>query len=140
MPRISTPLSIGFALACTLMAAPGRAASDPRDVDADEARFRALYETLVEIDTTRSNGDCTRAAEAMRARLLEAGYAPEDARIYAPDDRPRDGALIARLHGRDPTLKPILLLAHIDVVEARREDWGRDPFELLERDGWFTAR
>lgn len=132
--------SLGLVLSSASALSPARAASDIDRGDADEARFRALYETLVEIDTTRSNGDCTRAAEAMRARLLEAGYAPEDARIYAPDDRPRDGALIARLHGRDPSLKPILLLAHIDVVEARREDWGRDPFELIERDGWFTAR
>ncbi len=130
-------LSLVFSLAIAAAAPPANAATD---AIADEARFRALYKTLVEIDTSRSNGDCTRAAEAMRAELLAAGYAPEDARIYAPTDRPRDGALIAVLHGREPGLKPILLLAHIDVVEARREDWGRDPFVLIERDSWFTAR
>jgi acetylornithine deacetylase/succinyl-diaminopimelate desuccinylase-like protein len=143
MPTISHPFSLGLALACGLAAAaptPASAAERSTMPAADEARFRALYKTLVEIDTTRSNGDCTRAAEAMRTELLAAGYAPDDARIYAPADRPRDGALIAELRGREPQLKPILLLAHIDVVEARREDWGRDPFVLIERDGWFSAR
>ena len=104
MPNNSRALSIGLALLCGAGLSPSVVASGMRGGDQDEARFRALYETLVEIDTTRSNGDCTRAAEAMRAELLAAGYAPEDARIYAPDDRPRDGALIAQLHGRDPTL------------------------------------
>lgn len=106
----------------------------------DEAAFRALYRELVEINTTRSVGSCTRAAEAMRARLLAAGLPAEGARILAPADRPQDGALIAVLRGRDAKLKPLLLLAHIDVVEARREDWQRDPFTLVEEDGWFYAR
>ena len=106
----------------------------------DEAAFRAIYKELVEINTTRSVGDCTQAAEAMRAHLLEAGYPPGDMQILAPPEAPRDGALVALLRGRDPSLKPILLLAHIDVVEARREDWVRDPFKLVEEDGWFYAR
>jgi acetylornithine deacetylase/succinyl-diaminopimelate desuccinylase-like protein len=107
---------------------------------ADEAAFRSLYKELVEINTTRSVGSCTQAAEAMRAHLLSAGMAAADAQILAPADRPRDGALIAVLHGRDRQLKPILLLAHIDVVEAKREDWQRDPFTLVEENGWFYAR
>ncbi|RDZ28208.1 M20/M25/M40 family metallo-hydrolase [Lysobacter silvisoli] len=109
-------------------------------VPADEAEFRALYRELVEINTTRSAGDCTRAAEAMRARLRAAGLPEADMQVLAPPDRPRDGALIALLRGREPALKPVLLLAHIDVVEARREDWERDPFTLVEEDGWFYAR
>jgi acetylornithine deacetylase/succinyl-diaminopimelate desuccinylase-like protein len=105
-----------------------------------EAEFRALYKELVEINTTRSVGDCTRAAEAMRQRLLAAGYPPDDMRILAPPEAPKDGALVAVLRGREPSSKPILLLAHIDVVEAKREDWDRDPFKLVEEDGWFYAR
>jgi acetylornithine deacetylase/succinyl-diaminopimelate desuccinylase-like protein len=105
-----------------------------------EAAFRDLYKELVEINTTRSVGSCTRAAEAMRARLAAAGIPAADMQILAPADRPNDGALIAVLHGRDRRLKPILLLAHIDVVEARREDWERDPFKLVEENGWFYAR
>ncbi len=108
--------------------------------DPGEAAFRSLYKELIEINTTRSVGDCTRAAEAMRQRLLAAGYAEEDMQILAPPEAPKDGALIAVLRGRDRSLKPILLLAHIDVVEAKREDWERDPFKLVEEDGWFFAR
>jgi acetylornithine deacetylase/succinyl-diaminopimelate desuccinylase-like protein len=106
----------------------------------DESAFRDLYRQLIEINTTRSVGSCTAAAEAMRARLLAAGIPASDTQILAPPDRPKDGALIAVLHGRDRTAKPILLLAHIDVVEAKREDWERDPFKLIEEKGWFYAR
>ncbi len=106
----------------------------------DEAAFRDLYKQLVEINTTRSVGSCTEAAEAMRARLVSAGIALTDTQILAPRDRPRDCALIAVLNGTDRGLKPILLLAHIDVVEAKREDWERDPFKLVEENGWFYAR
>ena len=106
----------------------------------DEAAFRELYKELVEINTTRSVGSCTRAAEAMRARLAAAGIPAADMQILTPPDRPNDGALIAVMHGRDRRLKPILLLAHIDVVEAKREDWERDPFKLVEENGWFYAR
>src|SRR6202522_3702134 len=106
----------------------------------DETAFRDLYRQLIEINTTRSVGSCTAAAEAMRAHLLAAGIPASDTQILAPPDRPKDGALIAVLHGRDRTAKPILLLAHIDVVEAKREDWERDPFKLIEEKGWFYAR
>jgi acetylornithine deacetylase/succinyl-diaminopimelate desuccinylase-like protein len=106
----------------------------------NEAAFRDLYKELVEINTTRSVGSCSRAAEAMRARLAAAGIPASDMQILAPSDRPNDGALIAVLPGRDRRLKPLLLLAHIDVVEAKREDWQRDPFKLVEENGWFYAR
>jgi acetylornithine deacetylase/succinyl-diaminopimelate desuccinylase-like protein len=106
----------------------------------DEAAFRDLYKQLVEINTSRSVGSCTQAAEAMRTRLLAAGMPAADAQILSPPERPKDGALIAVLHGRDRQAKPILLLAHIDVVEAKREDWERDPFKLVEEHGWFYAR
>lgn len=123
--------------AATLVAASVPAAP----VDADgEANFRALYEELVEIDTTLSNGSCTRAAEAMAARLQAAGLPASAIRILAPEDRPKSGALFADYAGTDPSLKPIMLLAHIDVVEARREDWERDPFTLVEEGGYFYAR
>jgi acetylornithine deacetylase/succinyl-diaminopimelate desuccinylase-like protein len=121
--------------ACAGLAGFSRAAPD-----AGEAAFRALYKELVEINTTRSVGSCTRAAEAMRARLLAGGIAAADMQILAPPERPKDGALIAVLHGTDRLAKPILLLAHIDVVEAKREDWERDPFRLVEENGWFYAR
>jgi acetylornithine deacetylase/succinyl-diaminopimelate desuccinylase-like protein len=134
MTRRAALLSVG--LAAGALAAAGAAPAPA----ADEASFRALYRELIEINTTRSVGSCTEAAEAMRARLAAAGIPGSDMQILAPPDRPKDGALIAVLHGRDRKAKPILLLAHIDVVEAKREDWERDPFKLVEENGWFYAR
>jgi acetylornithine deacetylase/succinyl-diaminopimelate desuccinylase-like protein len=106
----------------------------------DEAAFRDLYKELVETNTTLSVGSCTRAAEAMQARLVAAGIPKSNTQILVPPNRPKDGNLIAVLHGIDSKLKPMLLLAHIDVVEAKREDWTRDPFKLVEENGWFYAR
>jgi acetylornithine deacetylase/succinyl-diaminopimelate desuccinylase-like protein len=128
-----------LALLLSLLPVLPAVAAAPAAVES-EAAFRDLYRELVEINTTRSVGSCTRAAEAMRARLLAAGLPAGDARILAPLERPGDGALVAVLRGREPSRQPILLLAHIDVVEARREDWQRDPFRLVEEDGWFYAR
>jgi acetylornithine deacetylase/succinyl-diaminopimelate desuccinylase-like protein len=102
--------------------------------------FRALYKELVEINTTQSMGDCTLAANAMAARLKAGGIPDGDIHIVVPSGHPKRGNLVAILHGSDPKSKPILLLAHIDVVEARREDWERDPFRLVEEKGYFYAR
>ncbi len=107
---------------------------------AGEAEFRALYRELVEINTTLSVGSCTEAANAMRARLIAAGYTAEQAVVIVPKGWDKQGNLIALLPGSNPKLKPVLLLAHIDVVEANREDWVRDPFKLIEEDGFFYAR
>ncbi len=106
----------------------------------DLASFRALYRELVEINTTQSVGDCTRAANAMAAHLKSAGFAPGDLHVVIPPGHERRGNLVAILHGTDSAAKAILLLAHIDVVEARREDWDRDPFKLVEENGYFYAR
>jgi len=106
----------------------------------DEAAFRGLYKELVEINTTASAGSCTAAAQAMGARLKAAGFPDGDVRVLAPAEHPKAGALVATLHGADPKAGAILLLAHIDVVEAKREDWVRDPFKLVEEDGYFYAR
>lgn len=106
----------------------------------DQIAFRGLYEELVETNTTLSEGSCTLAAERMAARLLGAGYPAADVRVLAPAERPKDGNLSAVLHGSDAAAEPILLLAHIDVVEANPADWARDPFTLVEEDGYLYAR
>jgi len=108
--------------------------------DDGEAAFRELYRELVEINTTLSEGSCTAAAEAMAARLRGAGLPADAIEVLVPADQPKDGNLVARLEGREPGLDPILLLAHIDVVEAKRADWERDPFKLVEENGFFYAR
>src|SRR6202049_575385 len=96
-----------------------------------------IYKELVEINTVTATGDTAQAAEAMAARLKAAGF--PDADVHAFQPAPRKGNLVARLHGTGAR-KPILLMAHLDVVEARREDWSVDPFKLLEKDGYFYGR
>jgi acetylornithine deacetylase/succinyl-diaminopimelate desuccinylase-like protein len=96
-----------------------------------------IYKELIEINTTGSAGDTTIAARAMADRLLAAGFPQEDIQVLGP--APRKGNLVARFRGTGQQ-KPILLLAHLDVVEAKREDWSVDPFTLLEKDGYFWGR
>ncbi len=98
---------------------------------------RDVFRDLIEINTTDSSGSTTRAAEAMAERLVAAGLPKADVRVLGPN--PRKGNLVARLRGRG-TEKPILLLAHLDVVEARREDWSFDPFKFVEQEGYYYGR
>ena len=107
---------------------------------AGEAQFRALYKELVETNTSLSAGDCTLAAQRMAAHLKAAGFADDELTIFVPPDHPKEGGLVAVYPGTDPKLKAMLLLAHVDVVEAKREDWTRDPFTLVEENGNFYAR
>jgi acetylornithine deacetylase/succinyl-diaminopimelate desuccinylase-like protein len=124
----------------TAAALSALAATSAKAQSADETAFRGLYKELVEINTTASVGSCTAAAEAMGARLKAAGFPEADVKVLAPAEHPKFGALVATLRGKDPKAGAILLLAHIDVVEAKREDWVRDPFKLVEEDGYFYAR
>jgi len=98
---------------------------------------RDVYKELVEINTTQSVGDTYAAAQAMGARLIAAGYPKADVQVFPSG--PKRGNLIARLRGTGKR-KPLLLVAHIDVVEANREDWTSDPFQLVEKDGYFYGR
>src|SRR5215510_8872249 len=103
----------------------------------DQQLTREIYQQLIEINTTDSVGDCTAAAKAMAERLKTAGFPDEDVKVLGPN--PRKGNLVARLRGSG-LRKPILLLAHIDVVEAKRDDWSFDPFKFLEKDGYYYGR
>jgi acetylornithine deacetylase/succinyl-diaminopimelate desuccinylase-like protein len=124
------------ALAMLIVVATGHAGAD----DQSQERFRSIYKELVETNTTLSAGDCTLAAQRMAARLKTAGYRDEDLHVFVPEGHPKEGGLTAELHGSDSTAKAILMLAHVDVVEAKREDWTRDPFTLIEEDGYFYGR
>lgn len=110
---------------------------DGTPLTAEQQRFHDIYKELVEINTTNSSGNNTEAAKAMQKHLLAAGFKAEDIQLFEP--YPRKGNLVVRYRGTG-SKKPVLLLAHIDVVEARREDWKTDPFKLKEDDGYFTAR
>jgi acetylornithine deacetylase/succinyl-diaminopimelate desuccinylase-like protein len=106
----------------------------------DQLKFRALYKELVETNTTLSSGSCTLAAQKMAAHLKAAGYPDSDLHLFSVSDHPKEGGLVAVLHGSDPKAKAVLLLGHLDVVEAKREDWTRDPFKLIEEGGYFYGR
>lgn len=105
--------------------------------DANKRLARDIFKQLIEINTTDSTGSTTVAAEAMAKRLRDAGFPASDAQVLGPNSR--KGNLVARLRGAGAQ-KPILLIGHLDVVEARREEWSVDPFRFLERDGYFYGR
>ena len=130
-----------FATACAVILASwsGRAIS-AETPSTDQAAFRQLYEELVETNTTLSSGSCTLAAERMAARLKAAGMPDSQLTLFSHPDHPREGGLVAVYPGTSTALKPILGIAHIDVVEAKREDWARDPFTLIEEGGYFYGR
>jgi len=106
----------------------------------DQTVFRALYQELVETNTTLSSGSCTLAAERMASHLKAAGFADKDLVLFKVPEHPREGGLVAILRGTSQTAKAMLLLGHLDVVEAKRADWTRDPFSLIEEKGKFYAR
>ena len=124
-------------LSSTCLAAPAIAADHSGD---GEPAFRDLYKELVETNTSLSVGSCTEAATRMATRLKAAGYSDDDIHLFSTPEHPKDGGLVAVLHGTGSKQKAILLLAHLDVVEAKREDWTRDPFTLVEEGGYFYGR
>ena len=106
----------------------------------DQVQFRAIYKELVETNTSHSVGSCTEAAQKMGARLAAACFSPAELTYFADPAFPKDGGLVAVLKGSDAKAGAVLLLGHLDVVEARREDWTRDPFVLVEENGYFFGR
>ncbi|MGB7643613.1 MAG: M20/M25/M40 family metallo-hydrolase, partial [Terriglobales bacterium] len=109
-------------------------------VQPDEATHRLahdMFKQLIEINTTDSVGSVTAAAEAMAQRFRDAGFPESDIHVLGPNDRKKN--LVVRLHGSGKH-KPVLLIGHLDVVEARREDWSTDPFKFVEQEGYFYGR
>src|SRR5437879_3383665 len=103
----------------------------------DQQMGREIYQELVDTDTTHSTGDTTKAAELMARRFRGAGFPEADVQVIGPG--PTNKNLIVRYRGSGEK-SPIVLLAHLDVVEAKREDWSLDPFKLTEKDGCFYGR
>jgi len=123
------PLIASAAALAAVVAAGQMTGGDPH--------ARDIFKQLIEINTTDSVGDVTKAATAMADRLKAGGFSDADIQVIGPN--PRKHNLVARYHGSGAR-KPLLLLAHLDVVEARREDWSVDPFVFLERDGYYYGR
>jgi Acetylornithine deacetylase/Succinyl-diaminopimelate desuccinylase and related deacylases len=132
-------------LVLLLLAATVRAqapAPGPATLSAHQRLAHEVYKQLVETNTVDSVGSVTNAVEAMASRFRAAGFPAQDVRVLIPDEKPTKGNLVVRLHGRGGAQgrKPILLLAHLDVVAAKRSDWPRDPFTLYEEGGYFLGR
>jgi acetylornithine deacetylase/succinyl-diaminopimelate desuccinylase-like protein len=113
------------------------AQSQTMALDIEQQRLHDIYKELVEINTVDSVGSATVAAQAMQKRFLDAGFPAADVQLFTP--KPDKGNLVVRYHGKGAR-KPLLLLAHLDVVAALRSDWTTDPFKLVEKDGYYYAR
>ncbi len=135
--------TLGLVLAVAGALVPGtRLAGQTMPPEEYRELSKSIFSELVQINTTNSVGDNTAAARAMAKRLLDAGFPEEDVHVVVPSDAPKKGNLVVRYHGRDAGKKAVLLLAHIDVVEANPADWSPDtpPFSFLERDGYWYGR
>lgn len=128
-----TVIFTGLLTAGMTLAAPG-----PLPPEQDRELARTIFKELVEINTEHANGS-TGAAEAIRRNLLEAGFSAADITLIAPDEHPTKGSVVVRYRGRGKG-KPVLFIGHLDVVDAKPEDWSVDPFKLTEKDGWFYGR
>jgi acetylornithine deacetylase/succinyl-diaminopimelate desuccinylase-like protein len=124
----------GVALAATVYAASAPLVPPP----ADQELARDMFKSLVEINTTHERGS-TAAAKAIQGWLLSAGFAADDVVFLAPPDHPTKGNVVVRYHGKHAG-GGVLFLGHLDVVEAKPEDWSVDPFKLTQQDGWFYGR
>ncbi len=126
-----------FSLAIAALAAAIPAHAQTTRPPAEQALARAIYKEFIEIQSGFTTGATTPVARAAEARLLAAGFPASDIHVDGPD--PRKLNLVVRYHGTGAR-KPILLVAHTDVVEAKRDDWSMDPFQLIEKDGYFYGR
>ena len=115
-------------------------AAQAESADAGKSAFREIYREMVEIDSSPTTGSCTKVVRAAEARLTAAGFAADDLAVVIPADKPDDGNLVARIRAPGAKKKGVLLLAHIDVVDAKRADWEREPFKLFEENGFFYGR
>lgn len=138
---IRRPLLVALAVVAPLVArnpAAAQVASAGQPRDTSNALAEALLKELVEINTAPSGGEMSRATAAMAARLIGAGYPRADVQLTGPDSAHQN--LVATLRGRESGAKPIVLMAHVDVVEALESDWSMKPFVLHEKDGYFYGR
>src|SRR5262245_41357581 len=134
MTRLSMLAVMTVALACSaFLAEPVHA----QTLTQQQQMAVDIYKELVEINTVTATGDTGRAADTMAEWLRTAGFDAADLQVFKP--APGKGNLVARLRGNGAR-RPILLLAHLDVVEAKPEDWTTDPFKLIEKDGYFYGR
>ncbi len=135
MGRIAGSLALAGLLGGTALAQTAPAPLSP-----ELATFRTLYKDMVETDTSITTGSCTLLADKIEAHLRGAGFGDSEIVRFAVPEAPKEGGIVVTLPGTSKTLKPMLLLGHLDVVVAKREDWTRDPYTLIEEGGYFYGR
>ena len=140
MPRQTFPTILSSLALAASITAFAESAALPALSDADRAQARDIFKQLIEINTTDTpKGSVTAATEAMQKRFIDAGFSPDDVRLLGPD--PKKQNLVVRIRAASPTSeKPVLFLCHIDVVEALPSDWHTDPFQFVEKEGYFYGR
>jgi len=130
---------IACLMASACAGAPVASAQSPGAASGEPA-FRAMFKEMVETDTSFATGDCTALVNKIAARMKASGFPAGQIYTFAPAEQPKAGNLVAILPGKDPKAKAVLMLGHIDVVNAKREDWVRDPFVMIEENGEFYGR
>jgi acetylornithine deacetylase/succinyl-diaminopimelate desuccinylase-like protein len=137
MPRSRIVLSL-VAVVSTMVQPIAHA--DDLTLRPDQTAYLDLYKEFVETNTTVTTGSCTELAGKIAGHLKSAGFKDEDITLFSVPDHPKEGGVVAVLQGSSKTAKPMLLLGHLDVVEAKRADWVRDPFKFIEEDGYYFGR
>ena len=137
VPKSVRAIAMVTALAALALTAKAQPVS-PTPADVESIKLATeIFKQLIVINTTDSVGSTTVAAKAMAKRLRDAGFQADDVVVRGPD--PRKDNMVARLHGTGAH-KPVLLIGHLDVVEAKRTDWTTDPFQFIEKDGYYYGR
>src|ERR1700742_4513883 len=137
MPRSRIVLSLVAAVSTMVQPI---AHADDLTLRPDQTAYLDLYEEFVETNTTVTTGSCTELAGKIAGHLKSAGFKDEEITLFSVSDHPKEGGVVAVLQGSSKTAKPMLLLGHLDVVEAKREDWVRDPFKFIEENGYYYGR
>jgi acetylornithine deacetylase/succinyl-diaminopimelate desuccinylase-like protein len=132
-------MKISVLLALATVSTTWASTPGPLPPKADQDLARDILKELVDINTTHDHGS-TGAAQVMQQQLLAAGFPADDIVLIAPPEKPAKGSLVVRYRAKKQGAKPVLFLGHLDVVEAKREDWTTDPFQLTEKDGWYYGR
>ncbi len=131
-------LMLGCAVAALAPIAVAHAADAP--LRPDQVEYRTLYRDMVETDTSITTGSCTLLADKIEAHMKARGFTGAEIFRFAVPDHPKEGGIVVTYAGTSKTVKPMLLLGHLDVVVAKREDWTRDPYTLIEENGYFYGR
>lgn len=133
-------LGLAAVLMASACAAAPAASAQSTAQSTGEPAFRAMFKEMVETDTSFATGDCSALVTKIVARMKASGFPASQLYTFIPEGAPRAGNLVAVLPGTDPKAKAVLMLGHIDVVNAKREDWVRDPFVMIEEGGEFYGR